>query len=105
MKRSDASAREETGDFVPQTEDREVKRECKPNGGAPSVWLLGLDWVGARVRKEFDGKYYRGTVTAYDEQHKWYKIKYDDGDGEDLNPKELWWCSSGRRMRRRMTRI
>ena len=35
-------------------------------------------------------KYYRGTVTAYDEQHKWYKIKYDDGDGEDLNPKELW---------------
>ena len=32
----------------------------------------------------------RGTVTAYDEQHKWYKIKYDDGDGEDLNPKELW---------------
>ena len=50
-------------------------------------------------------KYYRGTVTAYDEQHKWYKIKYDDGDGEDLNPKELCRCSSGRRMRRRMTRI
>jgi len=87
MKRSDASAREETGDFVPQTDECEVKQE--PNGGAQYEWLLDADCVGARVRKMFDGKYYGGTVTAYDEQHKWYKIKYDDGDGEELNPKEL----------------
>ena len=92
MKRSDASAREETGDFVPQTDECEVKRECKPNGGAQyEKWLLDADCVGARVRKMFDGKYYGGTVTAYDEQHKWYKIEYDDGDGEELNPKELWY--------------
>ena len=32
-------------------------------------------------------------MTAYDEQHKWYKIKYDDGDGEELNPKEPGTCS------------
>ena len=43
------------------------------------------------MSKVFDGKYYRGTVTSYDEKTGLYKVEYDDGDYlyEELTPKEL----------------
>lgn len=44
------------------------------------------------MSKVFDGKYYRGTVTSYDEKTGLYKVEYDDGDYlyEELTPNELW---------------
>ena len=32
---------------------------------------------------------FTGIVTAYDEEHKWYMIQYEDDDKEELNLKEL----------------
>ena len=51
--------------------------------------LVGAELVGSRVKKWFETKYYNGTVTAFDEEHKWYKVMYDDGDKEEMNLKEL----------------
>ena len=43
-----------------------------------------------KVRKTFnDGKIYDGVVSKYDKKIKWYLIKYDDGDKEELNSNEL----------------
>ena len=43
-----------------------------------------------KVRKKFnDGKLYDGIVSKYDKKNKWYIVKYDDGDKEDLNLNEL----------------
>ena len=35
------------------------------------------------------GEYYEGKVTDYDAEHKWYKIKYLDGDEEEFDEEEL----------------
>ena len=51
--------------------------------------LVGAELVGSRVKKWFETKYYNGTVTEFDEEHKWYKVMYDDGDKEEMNLKEL----------------
>ena len=52
------------------------------------------DFVDLRVAKYFKSELYYGTVTKYlppleaDEYSLW-KIKYDDGDGEDWDRDEL----------------
>ena len=51
--------------------------------------LVGAELVGSRVKKWFETKYYNGTVTEFDEEHKWYKVMYDDGDKEEMNLKEI----------------
>ena len=38
--------------------------------------LVGAELVGSRVKKWFETKYYNGTVTEFDEEHKWYKVMY-----------------------------
>ena len=91
MARTRASGREDTGDVVPH---EEVRQGCKPNGAQASCvrdWFI-FCCVGARLSKVFDGKYYRGTVTSYDEKTGLYKVEYDDSDYlyEELTPKELW---------------
>uniref|UniRef100_A0A061RVR8 Euchromatic histone-lysine N-methyltransferase n=1 Tax=Tetraselmis sp. GSL018 TaxID=582737 RepID=A0A061RVR8_9CHLO len=40
--------------------------------------------VGLRVRKKFGRKWYHGTVMEYLPSEKWYLVKYDDGDSEDV---------------------
>ena len=32
---------------------------------------------------------YDGIVSKYDKKNKWFKVKYNDGDEEDLNLNEL----------------
>ena len=41
------------------------------------------------MTKQFNYRLYNGTVAAYDEELKWYKVDYDDGDKEEMNLKEL----------------
>jgi hypothetical protein len=53
-------------------------------------------FVGIVVRKLYDGSLFRvhtGTCVSvsYDEKDSLYKIKYEDGDQEDMDKKEL--CS------------
>ena len=46
--------------------------------------------VGKQLSRVFDdGKRYVATVTAYDCRTGWYKLKYADGDAEDLSVDEL----------------
>ena len=45
------------------------------------------DYVDRLVMKEFDGEYYKGKVTEYEDAY--FHIVYDDGDEEDLTFNEL----------------
>jgi len=47
-------------------------------------------YINMKVKKKFnDGKFYNGIVKKYNKKNKWFKIKYSDGDEEDLNLDEL----------------
>ena len=47
-------------------------------------------YIGMKIKKKFnDGKFYDGIVKKYDKKKKWFKIKYLDGDEEDLNVNQL----------------
>ena len=47
-------------------------------------------YIGMEVKKKFnDNKFYDGIVKKYDKKKKWFKIKYLDGDEEDLNVNQL----------------
>ncbi|KAI5079338.1 hypothetical protein GOP47_0004817 [Adiantum capillus-veneris] len=45
--------------------------------------------VGKTVEKDFDGTLYKGTVMEFDSKSEYYKVKYEDGDQEDLEFEEL----------------
>ncbi|XRB19507.1 tudor domain-containing protein [Pseudoscourfieldia marina] len=47
------------------------------------------DYIGKRVARTFDGTVYHGTVTAYDADAKWWRIRYDDDDEEERNAQQL----------------
>jgi hypothetical protein len=49
--------------------------------------------IGKRISKRFEKGIYLGTVTSTwidDDHHQYWRIRYDDEDGEDLNLKEIW---------------
>lgn len=50
---------------------------------------------GTCISKQFlpDKTYYDGTITEYDEEEKWYKVAYEDGDTEDLTHEEVCKCA------------
>lgn len=45
--------------------------------------------VGKPVRKDFGGTLFDGVVVKFDKKTKYYKVKYDDGDQEELELSEL----------------
>ena len=49
----------------------------------------GEHMVGIRVVKLFDGGVFLGIITSYDPRKKWYRVKYTDGDEEELTYREL----------------
>ncbi|KAH0655107.1 hypothetical protein KY290_030909 [Solanum tuberosum] len=50
---------------------------------------FGQLFEGREVRKLFEDKYYNGKVTKFDEETGWFRVKYEDGDDEDLEWHEL----------------
>ena len=42
--------------------------------------------VGTKIRKDFDGTFYRGKIAS--DNGKWYKIRYNDGDEEELTHRQ-----------------
>ncbi|XP_061366667.1 dirigent protein 17-like [Gastrolobium bilobum] len=48
------------------------------------------EWLeGREVRKWFEGSYYSGAVTEFDNENGWFRVHYEDGDSEDLDWHEL----------------
>ena len=45
--------------------------------------------VGRSLIKRFGGEPFRGVVTAYDADAKFFQVKYEDGDEEELERREL----------------
>lgn len=50
---------------------------------------LGEWFVGRDVQKLFVGRNYSGKVIDYAKESGWYKVRYEDGDLEDLDWHEL----------------
>ncbi|CAI5468889.1 unnamed protein product [Closterium sp. Yama58-4] len=49
----------------------------------------GAVFLGRLVRKSFGGVPYLGRVFHYDRKENWYKVRYEDGDAEDLEVAEV----------------
>lgn len=45
--------------------------------------------TGTSVSKLFDGRWYSGSITHYHNKESLYTVRYDDGDVEDYNEKEV----------------
>ena len=45
--------------------------------------------IGTVVAKVFGDRNYRGEVVAFDKRYKYYKIKYEDDDVEEMNENEV----------------
>jgi len=45
--------------------------------------------IGVSIKKNFDDKFYLGRITHYDHNNGFYKVKYEDGDEEELNHDEV----------------
>jgi len=55
--------------------------------------LVPIDnYVGRRIEKRFERKWYKGTITSWHIDDKLYHVKYDDSDSEDLNHGEMHGC-------------
>lgn len=44
---------------------------------------------GAEVRKMFEGELFDGRVDLYEEDQGWYRVVYQDGDFEEMDPEEI----------------
>jgi hypothetical protein len=54
--------------------------------------LITQTLIGKRISKQFEKGIYLGTITSTwidDDHHQYWRIRYDDEDGEDLNLKEI----------------
>jgi len=71
-------------EFVGDTRRREVWTSEQVEWGIRLHENLGI-----RVAKEFGDEDFFGTVVDIDEDDDWYRIRYDDGDGEDFDDEQL----------------
>lgn len=81
---------------VVDTAESKVKRLRKGVGEEETVALAQeivrvgeATFIGKPIRKDFDGTLYNGVVVNYDVKTKFFKVKYDDDDQEDLEWREL----------------
>ncbi|MCO5571173.1 hypothetical protein L7F22_024907 [Adiantum nelumboides] len=51
--------------------------------------LVGAKLVGRKTKKDFGGQFYYGEIIHYDNRVKYYKVRYEDGDEEELEWGEL----------------
>ncbi|ONK77005.1 uncharacterized protein A4U43_C02F2130 [Asparagus officinalis] len=63
--------------------------ETGENSRAVDSPYFGKCLEGRKVQKFFGDRYYSGNVEKYDEETKWYRVVYEDGDFEDLEWHEL----------------
>ncbi|OEU08529.1 hypothetical protein FRACYDRAFT_249420 [Fragilariopsis cylindrus CCMP1102] len=53
--------------------------------------------IGTKVRRKFnDGNVYSGKILSYDEIEKYYKIRYEDGDVDELDIQQVKQCINGK---------
>jgi hypothetical protein len=48
-----------------------------------------VDCVGNSIGKKFGKKYHKGKIASYNQQTQLYKVKYDDGDEEEMDDDDM----------------
>ncbi|KAI5082104.1 hypothetical protein GOP47_0001847 [Adiantum capillus-veneris] len=61
----------------------------KPSSEAHTPLGGGAKLVGRKTKKDFGGEFYYGEIIHYDNRVKYYKVRYEDGDEEELEWAEL----------------
>eukprot|EP00244_Chara_vulgaris_P003464 TRINITY_DN1636_c0_g1_i1.p1 TRINITY_DN1636_c0_g1~~TRINITY_DN1636_c0_g1_i1.p1 ORF type:complete len:729 (-),score=236.57 TRINITY_DN1636_c0_g1_i1:66-2252(-) len=72
-----------------KADDDDVDTTAQETPASKSSKGRGKKMIGEKLRKLFDGKFYNGEVVGYDPRYNYYKVKYEDGDEEELVWKEL----------------
>ncbi|KAH7365175.1 hypothetical protein KP509_18G012300 [Ceratopteris richardii] len=72
----------------PETEEKSKSEKLEKSSKAGDG-THGDGLIGKRVKKKFDGALYNGEVVKFDNKTQFYKVKYEDGDQEDLEFHEL----------------
>jgi len=66
-----------------------AKTEPPPQKKAKVVNNSPAYAIGTKIIKPFDGTPYKGEIIFYDTNSKYYKVRYDDGDKEDMDIHEV----------------
>ena len=70
-----------------------TKKQAKPslttNNRSAADLEKDRSYVGRRVSKKFDGEVYNGKVTKFVQKHRLWGIKYDDGDAEEMDWRDV----------------
>lgn len=70
-----------------------TKKQAKPSLATTNRSGADLEkdrsYIGRRVSKKFDGEVYHGKVTKFVQKHRLWGIKYDDGDAEEMDWRDL----------------
>jgi len=74
-----------TGGFVPSAAELVKSRSRRK----VSYEDVGKKYIGSKINKMLDGQIYEGEVKSWDDDAHFYKIKYDDGDEEEMTVEEV----------------
>ena len=88
-KRREAALAKAKASKPPARKKAKVMAHGKAAGQATASAGVGTYAVGTKIRKAFDGKPFDGEVISYDAKAKYYKIRYEDGDEEEMDAKQI----------------
>ena len=66
-----------------------TRRRRTPQKSARTSGNEGHTYVGKRIAREFDDEIYHGTIDTYHPRRRLWSIKYDDGDAEEFDHREV----------------
>eukprot|EP00250_Pteridium_aquilinum_P016558 c23161_g3_i2 orf=2421-5072(-) len=72
-----------------QADSQDRLRPESPASEVQSPLGGGAKLIGRKTKKDFGGQFYIGEIVHYDNRVKYYKVRYEDGDEEELEWGEL----------------
>ena len=66
-----------------------ARKKNKTTASAAATSEVTTYATGTKISRDFDGKPFAGEVVSYDANAKFYKIRYEDGDEEEMTENEI----------------
>jgi len=86
-----ALKQEDSVSLVDNSPEEDSERAHQSGTDAVAVPKIdsNFSYIGDKVAKMFANKLYFGSITGYRQRLRFWQVKYDDGDEEEFNKKEL----------------